>query len=186
MRRPPGQRLVTLLTGERGVGKSTVCLRVAELARAAGLPVAGIVSSCRDPLRNLLDAVDLLSLQRWPLASTVEPLGGPAVGRFSFSAAGLARALAALEQAAASDAALLVVDEVGPLELSRREGFYPFLERLRALDSPDLLVAVRPSLLSELQGFLAGERQRVLEVTAAAREGLPGRIVAAAAARREI
>ncbi len=186
MRRPPGQRLLTLLTGGRGVGKSTVCLRVAELARAAGLPVAGIVSSYRDPLRNLLDAVHLSTLQRWPLASTVEPLDGPAVGRFSFSAAGLARALAALEQAAASDAALLVLDEVGPLELGRREGFYPFVEQVRRLASPDLLIVVRPSLVDELRAFLAGGLQRVLEVTVGARESLPGRILEAAAARRKI
>lgn len=186
MRRPAGQRQVTLLTGERGAGKSTVCLRVAEMARAAGLPVAGVASAYADLQRGRLEAVDLSTSQRWPLASAVESLGGPAIGRFSFSPAGLARALDALQRAAGLDVALLVVDEVGPLELGRREGFYPLLERLRRLDSPDLLVVVRPSLLGELRAFLAGERQSVLEVTASTRESLPGRILESAAARQEI
>ena len=177
---PPAGRRVALLTGERGSGKSTVCLRLRELARGERLSVAGIVSVYRDARRLELDAVDLSSLERWPLASAAGPLEGPSVGRFSFSAQGIARALDVLERAAALEAALLVVDEIGPLELTGHEGFYPFLERARTADFPDLLLVVRPSLVDELRALLRSEgagRPPVFEATVDTREALPARLL---------
>jgi nucleoside-triphosphatase THEP1 len=178
MARLPAQRLVTLLTGERGAGKSTVCLRIGELARAAGpgeAGIAGIASRGRYEAGEQagLDAVDLASGQEWPLASAVERLGGPVIGRFSFSPSGLSRALERLYRAVASGARLIVLDEVGPLEILRREGFYPFLESLRRRPRPDLLLVVRPALLDDLRALFGSARLRVVAVTPENRDALP-------------
>ncbi len=182
----PAARRVTLLTGPRGAGKSTVCLRIGDLARAAGIAVAGIASQAvlRQGARIGLDAVDLATGERWQLASAVEPLGGPTVGPFSFSPGGVERALAALNRAVDRTAQpatrLLIVDEVGPLEIARREGFYPFVERLCRLSSPDLLLAVRPALVEPLRTLLGDGRFDVVEVTPDTRDALPERLAAAA------
>jgi nucleoside-triphosphatase len=175
----PGERRITLLTGERGAGKSTVCLALARLARAAGVAVSGVASRSviRDGGRAGLEAVDLATLDSWRLASTLQTLGGPAIGPFSFDPAGLARALALVEAAADSAATLLAIDEIGPLELTFHEGFYPVLGPLAQRPSPDLLFVVRPSLLDTLAGLFARDRPRVVETTAANRDELPAALL---------
>jgi nucleoside-triphosphatase THEP1 len=183
-------RRVLLLTGERSSGKTTICLRVAEAALGAGLPVSGIASRglCRGGRRVGLEAVDLASGAAWPLASLLERLDGPAIGPYSFSAAGLERALGVLERGAEMERGLLIVDEVGPLELERGEGFARLLPRLRALPHqpcPDLLLVVRPSLVAELQASLGEKAGFVTEARPESRDGLPLRILAAVRELRE-
>jgi len=179
------ERPVLLLTGERAAGKSTICLRVAEMARAAGVPVAGIVSRgiYRGGERIGLEAVDLAAGDSWRLASTIEQLGGPVIGAYSFSPEGLARAIRALEQALERHAGLLVADEIGPLELARHGGFYPFLVRLKKQRSrPDLLIVIRPSLVDDLQRFLGRGPFRVFGATGGTRESLPRSLLEAVVA----
>jgi nucleoside-triphosphatase THEP1 len=85
-------------------------------------------------------------------------LGGPRVGPYSFDPAALARALRVLRRAAtlrqAQDAAagcdLLMVDEIGPLELEQGEGFAPILELLPVEGPTHTLIVVRPALLDQL------------------------------------
>jgi nucleoside-triphosphatase len=175
----PGERRITLLTGERGAGKSTVCLALARLARAGGVAVSGVASRSviRDGGRAGLEAVDLATLASWRLASTLEPLGGPTIGPFSFDPAGLARALAVVEEAAASPAVLLAIDEIGPLELTFHEGFSPALGMLAGRPTPDLLFVVRPSLVETLGALFGRDRPRVVETTAANRDGLPAALL---------
>ncbi len=191
--RAPASRRVTLLTGARGAGKSTVCLRMGELARGAGIAVAGIASQgvFRQGARVGLEAVDLATRERWLLASTVEQQDGPAVGPFSFSLSGLQRALAVLDRAldrfaqsaALPGTGLLILDEVGPLEIARHQGFFPVVARLRITPSPDLLIVVRPELVGELRAALGDGRFTVVEVTRDSRDALPERLLAAVDAR---
>ena len=190
--RAPAGRRVTLLTGGRGAGKSTVCLRMGELARGAGIAVAGIASQgvFRQGARVGLEAVDLATGEHWLLASTVEQQDGPAVGPFSFSLPGLQRALAALDRAldrfvdpaVQPETGLFILDEVGPLEIARRQGFFPVVARLRIASSPDLLVVVRPELVGELRAALGEGRFTVVEVTRDSRDALPERLLAAVGA----
>ena len=156
-----------LLTGRRGVGKTTVCQAVAELARRRGYRPGGVITpalyACPEPVLSRacpersrrvegrsrrdsrgakvgFEAVDVGSGERWPLARTDQELGGPRVGPYSFDSAGLARALRVLRRAATAGTGatnrrnsavpcdLLMVDEIGPLELEQGEGFAPILD----------------------------------------------------------
>ena len=81
-------------------------------------------------------------------------------GRFSFSAAGLAFAQAALEAALAAGADPLFVDEAGPWELAGG-GFAPQLAALAAAGSA-LVLAVRPACVEDVVAkFFAARRDEV-------------------------
>jgi nucleoside-triphosphatase THEP1 len=110
---------VALLTGDRQSGKTSVCRRLAEAAGARGLSVAGIVAPAivREGRCVGYEVVDLAT-GRSAVLATIEGPGVEQVGPFHFTAEGLAVGRAALEHAAALPDALVIVDEVGPLELS--------------------------------------------------------------------
>jgi len=152
--RQRGERAL-LVTGEISTGKTAAILSLTEDLRRHGLRAAGVASP-----RVLADGEtvgyrvrDLATGEERPLCS--RPAPGLPFRRFTFSPEGLAFANAALERAA-REAAVIVVDEVGPLELSGG-GFAPGLRA--ALGSPAFLIfTTRPSLVDKVQAWagLAG------------------------------
>lgn len=175
-----GEALVILLTGAVGAGKTTVAGRTVELLRQQGRACGGLLAPA------LLDdggakigiwGVDLLSGERRILARIDRDLGGPGVGPYSFDADALAWSVAAIEQAADSRE-LVVVDEIGRLELEAGIGLAPILPRLARGEGRTWLVLVRVSLLAELQRRLGSSRQAVIQVDAASRDSLPAHLVA--------
>jgi len=170
---------IGLLTGPVGVGKTTVAERVVRLARQQGLACSGLlapamVNSCGQKIG--IWGVDVFVGERRTLACTDRDPGGPTVGPYVFDAAALAWAVAVLEKAiGACD--LLVVDEIGKLELWRGIGLAPILPRLASGEVGRALVLVRDSLLAELQGRLGSVEQIVVEVNEENRGELPSRIL---------
>jgi nucleoside-triphosphatase THEP1 len=189
-----------LLTGRRGVGKTTVCQAVAELARRRGYRPGGIITpafyACSAD-RELgignwkstkvgFEAMDVGSGERWPLAHTDQKMGGPRVGPYSFEPAVLDRALRVLRRAISAGCDLLMVDEIGPLELEQGEGFAPILDLLPVEGPTHTLIVVRPALLDPLLLRLRGAVRRpcrtgftVFSVTEENRDELPLQIVEA-------
>jgi len=153
---------IGLLTGPVGVGKTTVAERVAGLARRKGLACGGLlapamISSCGQKIG--IWGMDLGTGERRILARTDRDLGGPAVGAYSFD----------VVNGAIGACDLLIVDEIGKLELWRGVGLAPILPRLVAGEAERALVLVRDSLLGELQARLAGVDQVVFNVSEANR-----------------
>jgi len=140
-----------ILTGSRGVGKTTVCNATADLARDLQHSVGGIVCPGlfdAGGQKTGFDALDLASGDRWPLGRIGAAESGPRIGPFTLSGTGLAKSLAAMRTVCSVPPELIFVDEIGPLELIRGEGFAPVLATL-PLDGPGhLLVVVRPSMVS--------------------------------------
>jgi nucleoside-triphosphatase THEP1 len=130
-----------ILTGERGVGKTTLCL---EFAR--GRPeFAGIVSpAIFDPSGQKVgfSALCLQTGERWDLGRSDITLDGPVYGKYSFSAAGIARAIQCLQTALELPDRIIVLDEIGPLEMQRGEGLAPILPALAG--AGNLLLVTRP------------------------------------------
>ena len=171
-----------LLTGTRQVGKTSVCQAVAELARARGHDIQGVLSPalhCYDEnsAKVGFEALDAGSGQRWLLAHTEQGLDGPRIGPYVFDAAGLARAIEVLERACHATDGLLLVDEIGPLELERGQGFAPILDRLPLQGPGHVLIIVRPALLPALRRRLSRADFSIYTVTEHNREILSGHIV---------
>ena len=155
-----------LLTGPVGIGKTTVAERVVGLARRQGLVCGGVlapamINSCGQ--KAGIWGVDVGTGERRILARTDRDLGGPSIGPYSFEATALAWAAGAVDRSI-GDCDLLVVDEIGKLELWRGIGLAPVLPRLAAGEAVRVLVLLRESLLSELQARLGPVEQSLFRV----------------------
>jgi len=141
-----------ILTGGRGEGKTTLCLALAERARRAGWTVGGIVSPCYGNSRQceVYTVKDLQSGEERVLARRSKQAGTIRVGAFAFEPEGIAFGRQALESAKEANVQLLIVDEVGPLEL-QGDGWAPVLERLLADVFGVMVWVVRPELVEEVR-----------------------------------
>jgi nucleoside-triphosphatase len=160
-----------LLRGRPGCGKTTVVQRALELIgqeRCAGF----YTEEVRERGRRAGFDVVTLDGRRGPLARA--GARGPRVGRYGVDLASFEElGVATLERALAAGAHILVVDEIGKMELCS-ERFKAFLDRLiggsgdRALLGT-VLAGRHPEVerLRELKGL------RVVEVTPANRDELP-------------
>ena len=158
---------IGLLTGPVGVGKTTVAERVVGLAQRQGLVCGGVlapamVNSCGQ--KAGIWGMDISTGERRILARTDRDLGGPSIGPYSFDGSALDWAAGAVDRRmGACD--LLVVDEIGKLELWHGIGLASCMPRLAAGDTERALILVRDSLLSELQVRLAPVEQVVFQVS---------------------
>jgi nucleoside-triphosphatase THEP1 len=167
--------MIVLLTGERGVGKSTVCARLAYAARDAGWRVGGVVAmAVYDAVGEKvgIDLVDVASGERRRQASTVHDLGGPRVGRYFMSDEALRWGAGVALRAIREGCDLVLLDEIGPLELEQGGGVAPTLPALLEYPHVHAVIVIRPELLEQLRGRLAGLELSQHEVTLANRDCL--------------
>jgi nucleoside-triphosphatase THEP1 len=94
-------------------------------------------------------------------------------GRFRFDPAVLAWGNEAIARAAAGHPDLLVVDELGPLELARGAGWAAALTVLQRPDYQAALVVVRPELIEAVQRRLPPHTTTIVAVTVENRDRLP-------------
>ena len=168
---------VVVLSGGSGCGKTTLCTRVIALARAQGFELGGILTPPRldQGLKVGLDVEDVRTGQRRPLAELIGITDGPATGRWRFHAGALAWGTSVLRSATPCD--LLIIDELGPLELIRGQGWTIALDVLKTGAYRLALVNVRPALLSRFQEQLEEVESLTMAVTRANRDALPGQIL---------
>lgn len=143
---------INLITGAIGCGKTTYCRTQIDAARRAGLDIAGVLSLARfeQGVKVGIDALDLRSGELRPLAHlrrAAADATGVVTQRWRFDAETLDWANQALATATPCD--LLVVDELGPLELEQGRGWTAGLVAIdtRAFDAA--LVVVRHSLIDQ-------------------------------------
>ena len=153
--------MIVLLSGDRQVGKSTVCQRLVELAGRRGKSVGGFISEAVFDAageKSGIRLVDPRTGQQCLLASVAEELDGPRVGIYYMSAEALRRGTELARAALKLGTDLLLIDELGPLELARGEGFASLLPALRRVTEANCLIVVRPELLDELDSQLVARR----------------------------
>jgi nucleoside-triphosphatase THEP1 len=174
-----------ILTGERGAGKTTLCLALAVLSpRYCGLVSPRLHDAADTPVG--FSARNLATGEEWVLGRSDTELDGPRFGRFSFSSAGIARAVDSLRGSLFSTApklegrserprsGIVVIDEIGPLELEWGAGLAPVLPLLAV--AGHLLLVVRPSLANRVEALVPRHARRVIAVTAENRTSLASAI----------
>ncbi|MEW5717755.1 MAG: nucleoside-triphosphatase [Chloroflexota bacterium] len=168
--------MILVLTGESGCGKTTLCQRVVAALKARGANVAGVLTLPRfaDSEKIGMEVENVRSGERVALAERAAIGTGTANLSWKFDARGVERGTQILRAAPPCD--VLVVDELGPLELIHDKGWIAALEILQARNYRDALVVVRPSLLENVRARLKLE-MRVLTVTQSNREELFKQIV---------
>lgn len=151
--------VVLLISGWRQVGKTTLLQTLRAAALGVGLRVGGFLSPARfvDGVKTGIDVMDATTGALVALAAASdEPDAGesvPRAGRYIFTPDGLA---AGLRFAAAGSAAdVFLVDELGPLELVRGEGWADVLPLIRARTFGAAFVVVRPELVDAARTQLA-------------------------------
>jgi nucleoside-triphosphatase THEP1 len=179
--------VIALVTGEIGCGKTTVCQRVVGLLHERGVSASGILAPARlgaSGVKIGIDVVDIASEERRCLATRVAG-GGETIGDYTFDQAALNWAIDRLLEAIATlrangDTHVLLVDEIGPLELVRQGGFVaalgPLAERHKV---PRAVVVVRREYVDALTRRLDRRDAHCFRVDETSRERLPTTIAEA-------
>ena len=147
-----------LVTGPRAAGKTSFCRLIAGHARSAGWDVAGLLSPAvfHAGIKTGIQAQDLRTEEKRELANA-EPCNGfnLKLGRWCFDRASMEWGSRVLERSLPCD--LLIVDELGPLELLHDSGWFSALTVLQQPACRLSLVVVRPELLANFEERILAE-----------------------------
>jgi len=180
---------ILVVSGSRGVGKTTLILGLARELGASGLRVGGIASPLergRDGRPLAIDALDLGTGERRRLATrgagdgaeaavTAEGAAGREGRPLSFSDETFAWAAERFREAARGDFGLVALDEIGPIEVDEGRGFFPLVGLVTALAGPGrrFVLTVRESRAQRLLAFLGKDKACFLRIDGANRDELP-------------
>ena len=112
------QKRVLLLTGDPGVGKTTVIIKVVEALKAEGVSVGGMISrEVREGnVRIGFEIIDSTNNKHGWLAHANQK-GGPQVGKYHVNMEGLENIGVKAIIQATEKCSVVAVDEIGPMEL---------------------------------------------------------------------
>ncbi|MEM3880568.1 MAG: NTPase [Candidatus Bathyarchaeia archaeon] len=164
---------VILLTGNPGVGKTTVLTKTVNILRGRGLCVGGMISReiRENGARVGFEILDLTSSRCGWLAH-INQKSGPQVGKYRVNLSDLDSIGAAAIAEASEKCAVIAIDEIGPMELFS-EKFKKAVQK--ALESQKPVVATihwkaADKLISVAKGRKDAE---ILTVTQENRDKLP-------------
>ena len=135
--------MIIIVSGTIGVGKTTICRKLVELIRDEGFTTGGVLTYKAADEGIIIE--DIGSGKTETLASTSTEYQGPRTPKYSFNPEGIFLGIRAIDRVAS--AAVLVVDEIGHLEL-RGEGFVRVIDLLKAGKVKDCILVIRKELLS--------------------------------------
>jgi molybdopterin-guanine dinucleotide biosynthesis protein A len=143
-----------LVVGEPGSGKTSWCREYINQRRKSGSSIGGILCPAiqRQGQRVGSNALDLLTGEEIPFARLSRyssPKEGEKVGDYTIGRDGILFARDAIERAVERRCDLIVIDEVGPLELHGK-GLMPAVE-LALASAVNVLIVIRSSLREALQ-----------------------------------
>jgi len=168
---------IWVLTGTPGVGKSTIVSAVVLRLKSAGVIVGGCSTAERKAkgVRTGFDVLNLTDGTRGELASVSSSIG-PRVGRYRVNLSDLSSVGASALAKAASVSEVIVIDEVGPMELVSPE----FRKGVRAcIDSgKPLLAVIHERLEDDLLAELRVSARESIAVTVDNRDEISGTLAA--------
>lgn len=142
---------IFIVTGPVHSGKSTFLANVVTLLQKQSLAINGFVTHVQVDVDGLKRYVveDLITGQKQLLCADIPQTGPVRTGRFSFYEQGLSLGETIINRQVNSYFDLLVVDEIGPLEL-KDQGWAPSLDRIFRERPVNQLWVVRERLLSQV------------------------------------
>lgn len=154
--------MIFVLTGAVHSGKTTSLRRMIEELRKESIRIDGYLSEV--VLENQeISGYDLLDLREEKLTPFIRREGEEnweRVGSYSLIPQGLSRAKGIILRGTKAD--ILVVDEVGPLELAGK-GIWPALEKVLFLPKPDSILVVRKSILEDFLESIESHEVRIFD-----------------------
>ena len=155
---------IWLVTGSPGVGKSTAMSKVVLKLKSAGVIVGGCTTSEKRSggARTGFEIRDLSSGKTGELATATSRVG-PRVGRYRVNLTDLANIGGGALATASSTSELIVVDEVGPMELVSpefRKGVRMCIE-----SGKPMLAVVHERLEDDLLSDLRGKAEAIITLT---------------------
>ena len=172
------QKPVLILTGEIGSGKTTACRKAVKKSEEKGLKGGGILTPpiyTEKKKKSGFFAEDLKTGEKWVLGTRDlgSDIKGPVYGIYRFSIDGFKKAYGVLKKAVVERCGLIVLDEIGPLEIVHKKGFWRILETLFDVKDAYLLLVVRPSLVEDVRGMLGQRETMVFTLDSVNRDSLP-------------
>ncbi len=162
--------MIIIVTGDIGIGKTTVCRKLIEILRNEGHTCGGILTY-KDVDESII-IEDIQSGEKEVLASTKNVYLGPHTPKYFFNPKAIEFGIRAIDRGSSSD--ILFGDEIGYLEL-RGGGFVEILELIKAEKVKNSILVIRKELLSAFSARL-GSRPLILETTSNNRNELPEKI----------
>ena len=133
------QNHAALITGAPGVGKTTVIMKAAEALKSLGYQVGGMTTEEKreGETRIGFQILDLTTHKHGWLAHVNQP-NGPRIGKYRVNQNDLENIGANAIQNAIQTADVIIIDEIGPMELCS-QAFKQAV--LQAIDSTKLVIA---------------------------------------------
>lgn len=141
---------IYILTGRKGIGKTTLLAKLVQDFTNKNVTIGGILSPAvyQDLSRIGYDVVNIKTNEKKILCRNDIKTEGVKLGDFTFSEEGVLFGNEAVPKAA--DCNLIVIDEVGPLELNGK-GWAPSLDMIINNSAFPLLLVVRENILEKTQ-----------------------------------
>lgn len=143
---------VVILSGEGQSGKTTLLAALVALLRREGVKVSGILAEglWKNGVRSGFNLIDLSDNSLIPLARRIPDNDLHTGIPFDFFETGLAAGMKALSPESCADADVVIVDEVGFLELQGK-GWSSSLQSLLEIEGMVHVWAVRQKLLDRVR-----------------------------------
>jgi nucleoside-triphosphatase THEP1 len=142
---------VFVATGPLHGGKTTFVSGLIERLRDEGIPVGGFIceGTFRENKRSSFTLVDLENGEKTELASAEHDRWPIRLGRYCFNPEAFAKGEQIIRKAVAGGAEVVIIDEIGPLELNG-EGWSHILESLEGSGAPVQVWVVRQQILEQV------------------------------------
>jgi len=155
--------MIFILTGPVHIGKTTVLERVVHELRKEKIDINGFLSEAVLENQEVIgyDLFDIKKEESIPFIRKEGERDWQRIGPFSFIPQGLARAKEIIFQS--KEDALLIVDEVGPLELAGK-GLWPALKEVIFKPSKRSILVVRTGILEDFLALLGKSGVKVFDI----------------------
>lgn len=144
-----------VITGGVGAGKTTFTGKIVSHLQSAGITIAGFLARGNETAgepRSGYFLTDIASGDGYLLCSSNVAPVQVSTGKYYFFPGVIDWGINLLENGLKNGAEVMVMDEIGPLELIRHQGWRPALDSIVSIYRGTLILVIRESLLGEFAG----------------------------------